>query len=345
MKKFQNSIEIDALLQIIQGDLILKSNTKLDNVAELSEANAKSICFVNDLKFLEIAKLSKAGLILVKNDFNEINLPNTNLLKVDNPYFSFMTIVKFLLDLEKKNKIPFISSNATIASSAKISKNVTIETNVVVEENVIIGEGTTIKSNSVIMKNSKIGKNTFIYPNTTIYNDCEIGNNVIIHSGVVIGADGFGYLTLKGKQVKIPQIGNVIIKDKVEIGANSTIDRAAIGSTIISEGTKIDNLVQIGHNCIVGNDTVICAQTGLAGSTIVGNQVFLAGQVGVAGHLKIGDRSLVGAQSGITGSIPPDSKMWGTPAINATTSKKMFIVQKQMLDLIKPIKKIIKNQK
>ncbi len=345
MKKFQNSIKIEHLLKFIQGEIIHRKNITLDNVAELNEANEQSLCFVNDLKFLDAAKSSKAGLILVNNDFNENELPGTNLIKVENPYFSFMTVVKFWIETEEKNKIHKISHSAKISETAKISKNVSIEENVVIEDNVIIGEGSTIKSNSVIMKNTIIGKNVTIFPNTTIYNECEIGDNVIIHAGVVIGADGFGYLTMNGKQVKIPQIGNVIIRNNVEIGANTTIDRAAIGSTIISEGTKIDNLVQIGHNCVVGQDSVICAQTGLAGSTIVGNQVFLAGQVGVAGHLKIGDRSMIGAQSGITGSIPPDSKMWGTPAINATTSKKMFIVQKQMLDLIKPIKKIIKNQK
>ncbi len=345
MKTFQNSIEIDSLLQFIKGTIVLRTKTSLNNVAELIEANEKSICFVNDLKFLETAKTSKAGLILVKSDFNENDLPTSNLIKVDNPYFSFMKIVKFWMEMEDNNKVHEISSKAIISDSAKISKNVSIEANAVIEDNVIIGKGTTIKSNSVIMKNTIIGENVKIFPNVTIYNECVIGNNVIIHSGAVIGADGFGYLTLDGKQVKVPQIGNVIIKDNVEIGANTTIDRAAIGSTIISEGTKIDNLVQIGHNCVVGTDSVICAQTGLAGSTIVGNQVFLAGQVGVAGHLKIGDRSLIGAQSGIVSSVSSDSKMWGTPAINASTSKKMFIVQKQMVDLIKPIKKIIKNQK
>ena len=345
MKKFQNSIKIEELIRFIKGKIILRTKATLNNVSELSEANKQSLCFVNDIKFLETAKSSEAGLILVKNDFNENELPNSNLMKVENPYLSFMTIVKFWMKLEEDNTVHRISSKATICDSAKIAKNVTIEANVVIEDNVIIGEGSTIKSNSVIMKNTVIGKNVKIFPNTTIYNECIIGNNVIIHAGATIGADGFGYLTLEGKQVKIPQIGNVIIEDDVEIGANTTIDRAAIGSTIISSGTKIDNLVQIGHNCVIGNDSVICAQVGLAGSTIVGNQVFLAGQVGVAGHLKIGDRTLIGAQSGVTNTIPPDSKMWGTPAINATTSKKMFIVQKQLLDLIKPLKKIIKNQK
>jgi UDP-3-O-[3-hydroxymyristoyl] glucosamine N-acyltransferase len=171
-----------------------------------------------------------------------------------------------------------------------------------------------------------------------------IGRKCIIHSGVVIGADGFGFLLMDGIQVKIPQVGNVVIHDDVEIGANSCIDRATLGSTVIGKGTKIDNLVQIGHNCVVGEHSILCAQVGLAGSTIVGDYVYLAGQVGAAGHITIGSRAMVGAQSGIAASIPAGAKYFGTPAIDANTMKRSIVAQKHLPEMYRSWQKQCKEE-
>jgi len=214
---------------------------------------------------------------------------------------------------------------------------------VVIEDFVKIGRNTIIEANSVIQQNVQIGSNCHIYPNVTIYEDYIIKNKVILHAGCVIGADGFGYIFYEGKHNKIPQVGNVIIEDEVEIGANSAIDRATIGSTIVGKGTKIDNLVQVGHNCTIGENSILCAQVGLAGSTEIGNIVYLAGQVGVAGHLKIDDGAMVGAQSGVAKYIPKKAKYFGTPAIDAGLQKRMFISLKKLPEIIKKMKRDNRN--
>jgi len=214
----------------------------------------------------------------------------------------------------------------------------------VIGENTIIGDGTKIDSNTVLAVNVQVGKNCHFFPNITIYEDCIIRNNVIIHSGCVIGADGFGYLLHEGIQNKIPQVGNVIIEDDVEIGANSSVDRATISSTIIGKGTKIDNLVQVGHNCIIGENSILCAQVGLAGSTVIGDVVFLAGQVGVAGHLKIEDGVMVGAQSGVSHTIPAGTKVFGTPAIDAGLKKRILASEKKLPEVVRHYKKLVKKK-
>jgi len=178
----------------------------------------------------------------------------------------------------------------------------------------------------------------------TIYEDCKIGNNVIIHAGAVIGSDGFGYLLHEGKQEKIPQVGNVVLEDEVEIGANTTIDRATLGSTIIGKGTKIDNLVQIGHNCTIGKHNILCAQVGLAGSTEIGNYVYLAGQVGVAGHLIINDKAMIGAQSGVASDIPESAKYFGSPAVDAGLKKRMLASEKRLPELVRFMNEVKKSK-
>ncbi len=178
-----------------------------------------------------------------------------------------------------------------------------------------------------------------LYPRVSIYEDSVIGKNCIIHSGVVIGADGFGFVQMNGIQQKIPQVGNVIIGDGVEIGANSCIDRATLGSTKIGNGTKIDDLVMIGHNCSIGEHSILCSQVGLAGSTRVGDYVYLAGQVGVAGHLTIGSRAMIGAQSGVVNNVPEDARYFGSPAIDAKLTMRIVATQKHLPDMYRAFMK------
>ena len=345
MKTFLIHLSLQQIISEIQGKLHLKNDAILTNVAELKEANNNSVCFFENYKFLDDLKSSKAGLIFVPQDF-DINLkPETNLLLLEKPYISFMMLINFWLELCSSKKKREISNTAKISNSAQIGKNVAIGNNVVIEDFVKIGMNTIIEANTVIQKNVQIGSNCHIYPNVTIYEDCIIKDKVILHAGCIIGADGFGYIFYEGKHNKIPQVGNVILEDEVEIGANSAIDRATIGSTIVGKGTKIDNLVQVGHNCNIGENSILCAQVGLAGSTEIGNVVYLAGQVGVAGHLKIDDEAMVGAQSGVTKYIPKKAKYFGTPALEAIQQKKMFISLKKLPGIIKKMKRDNRNRR
>lgn len=344
MKTFKTLLKAKQIASRVQGESHIHQNCKLTNVAELTEADQNSVCFYENPKYLEALKHTKAGLIFVPADFDLTIKPQTNFVCVDKPYMNFMMLVHIWLDLDKPKQKREIAVSAVIAKSAVIGKNVSIGHNCVVSDNVTIGDNCCIKSNCVIGENVQIGKNCHFFPNVSIYENCVLKNNVILHSGVVIGSDGFGYLLHQDIQNKIPQVGNVIIEDDVEIGANSAVDRATIGSTIIGKGSKIDNLVQVGHNCIIGDNSILCAQVGLAGSTEIGNLVYLAGQVGVAGHLKIEDGVMVGAQSGVSHTIPAHTKVFGTPAIEAGLRKRIMASEKRIPEVVRYYKKNLKNK-
>ncbi|MCF7858967.1 MAG: UDP-3-O-(3-hydroxymyristoyl)glucosamine N-acyltransferase [Candidatus Cloacimonetes bacterium] len=339
MKKFQILLTPAKIASELDCQTHFINKLKLNNVAELQEADENSVCFFENPKYADILKTTKAGLIFVPSDFNINGKPGTNYILIDKPYMNFIMLVRKWLQLDHPQTKDIIASSARVAKSTEIGNNIAISHNCVIGENVQISDDTIIKSNCVIEDNVQIGKNCIIHPNTTIYKDCIIHNNVIVHAGCVIGADGFGYLYHNGIHHKIPQVGNVIIEDDVEIGANSTIDRAALASTIIGKGTKIDNLVQIGHNCKIGENSVLCAQVGLAGSTHIGNNVYLAGQVGVAGHLTIEDGAMIGAQSGVSNTIPKGAKYFGTPALDAGLQKRIMISKKFLPEIVKDYRK------
>lgn len=343
MKLFKTSLTSKQVAAKFKGILSEHHKNLLSNVSELNEAEENSVCFYENPKYLADLKSSKAGLIFVPADFDPTLKPDTNLLLIEKPYINFLKLVREWLEMNKPEIAENISHTASISGTAKIGKDVILGANVVIRENVVIDNNTLIESNCVIRENVRIGSNCHIYPNTTIYEDSIIKNNVIIHAGCVIGADGFGYIFDNGIHHKVPQVGNVIIEDNVEIGANSTIDRATLGATVIGKGTKIDNLVQVGHNCKIGENSIICAQVGLAGSTEIGNTVFLAGQVGVAGHLKIGDGAMIGAQSGISGDVPENAKYLGYPAIDADLQKRIFAVQRRLPEVVKFYRKEMKK--
>ncbi|MFC1898122.1 UDP-3-O-(3-hydroxymyristoyl)glucosamine N-acyltransferase [Candidatus Cloacimonadota bacterium] len=345
MKTFRTPLNADLIAARLPGESLIQNDLPLTNVAELQEANEKSVCFYENPKYLENLEKTQAGLLLVPKDFDKSLKPDTNLILVDKPYIMFMMLVKTWLGIDKPQLKEFLAESAVIAETAKIGNNVVISENCVIGENVFIGDSTQIDSNTVIAENVHIGANCRLFPNNTVYEDCIIKNNVIIHANCVIGADGFGYLLHDGIQNKIPQVGNVIIEDDVEIGANSAVDRATIASTIIGKGTKIDNLVQVGHNCIIGENSILCAQSGLAGSTILGDVVYIAGQVGVAGHLKIDDGAMIGAQSGITNDVPKNARYFGTPAIDAGLQKRIMVSQKKLPEIVRHYNKLLKIEK
>jgi len=342
MKTFKKHITLTEIAQILHCEVPNDTTKIYTNVAELLEANQSSICFCEDQKYFEQLKASKAGLVLLKKGTDLSPTTNQIFIYTDKPYIDFFTLVTYWLQMDKAITEAFIATTATIHPTVQMYKNVDVAPFATIYEDVTIGENTRIGAHSVIMAGVKIGKNTTIYPHVTIYENCTIGDNCIIHAGAVIGADGFGFVLMGENQVKIPQVGTVVIEDDVEIGANTCIDRSTIGTTLIKRNTKIDNLVQIGHNCYVDEHCILCAQVGLAGNSYIGKTVYLAGQVGVSGHLSIEDNTIVGAQAGVAGSLTT-GKYLGSPATPAYEQKKIYIAQKDLPTLVKYIKKIKKD--
>ena len=296
------SFTIKELALHTKSTVIGNENQIITGVNSLETASETQASFIANTRYSEALKNSKAGVICIDSSY-DIN-QNNNFLVSENPSKAFQIIAELILST---NSTAFtgIHPSATLHPSSTLGKNINMGPNVVIDQNVTIKDGTTIYSNTYIGANSEIGQNCTIYSNVSIRENIKIGNNVIIQPGAVIGSCGFGFVPDKtGKYQKLNQIGNVVIEDDVEIGANVTIDRARFNKTIIKKGVKIDNLVQIAHNVEINDNTVIAAQTGISGSTTIGKNVILGGQVGVAGHLHLSDHVMVGAQSGISKNLP-----------------------------------------
>lgn len=298
------------LARLCGGKVVGDGAIKIKGLASVSDAQEGHITFLANLKYRSLLSKTRASAIIASEVIDEVKVP---FLIVSDPYLAYAKIARlfFLKPYEPKG----ISNEAIISPTARVGKDVTIAPFVYVGENVVIGDRVTLYPGVYIGDDVTIGDDVIFYPQVTILRDSFIGNRVILHSGVVIGGDGFGYAREKGRHVKIPQAGNVHIDDDVEIGSNSTVDRAALGRTWIKRGVKIDNLVMVAHNVIVGENTVIVAQSGIAGSSQLGNNVILAAQTGVAGHLNIGDEVVVGARGGVSRDISPKTMVSGAPAI------------------------------
>lgn len=344
MKRFNLSLDPDSIIKITSAEWIGPKDIVLSNVCEPDEADSSSIIFCEQERLLEQVKASPAGLVVTSASL-QARLGSRPLLIAENPYLTFMTMVSYWLELEAGQQDYSIHPTAIIDPTVRFEGEAAIGAHVVIAANTVIGDRVSIGANCIIGKDVFIGTESSLYPQVTIYDSCQIGKHCILHSGVVIGADGFGYQVMEGKQQKVPQVGNVIIHDEVEIGANSCIDRATLGSTVIGKGTKIDNLVQVGHNCVVGEHSILCAQVGLAGSTIVGDWVYLAGQVGAAGHISIGSQAMVGAQSGIASNLPGAAQYFGTPAIDANLMKRVVVSWKHLPEMYRAYQKTLKGDK
>jgi UDP-3-O-[3-hydroxymyristoyl] glucosamine N-acyltransferase len=292
----------------VHGD----SSLVITGVAPLDSAKDGDVTFLSNPKYAESLALSKAGACILAEKYIGKAPESMTLLVSENPYASYANIATAFYPIDAV--MPGISLSAMVDKSAKIGKNCEISPNVVIEKNVEIGDGTYIAPSVYIGRGVKIGSNCRIGHGATLTHTI-IGNDALIHPGVKIGQDGFGFATLNGVHIKVPQLGRVIVGDHVEIGANSCIDRGAGPDTIIGNGTKIDNLVQIGHNVQVGKGCIIVSQVGIAGSTKLGDYVVLGGQVGVAGHLNIGSMVNVAAQSGIAQDVEPKQIIGGSPAV------------------------------
>lgn len=288
------------------------ADAEISSVGSIEMALPGQITFAVNAKFLPLALASKASALIVEEKFPALEKPT---LRTKNPQFAYARAVELLHVLPREKRS--IHPTAVIDPSARIGANASIGACVVIGANVEIGENCTLMPQVVIYSGVKIGKNFFAHSHVSIRENCEIGGNVLLHNGVVIGSDGFGFAKDdSGNWYKIPQTGRVVIEDNVEIQANSCVDRASLGETRIGRNTKIDNLSQVAHNCIIAENSMLCAQVGLAGSTEIGKNVILAGQVGVAGHCKIGDGVIVTAQSGTHGDIPAGSMVSGSPAFD-----------------------------
>jgi len=284
----------------------------ITSVGPIDSAQPGQLTFISDSKYAPLAASTQASALIVSEKFPAASKP---LLRVKNTQYAYARAVELLH--HQPHEGHGVHATAVIHSSARIGPNASIGAYVVIGEGVEIGEHCTLLPHVVIYRDVKIGKNFFAHSHVSIRERTQIGNSVLLHNGVVIGSDGFGFAKDdQGEWYKIPQTGRVVIEDNVEIQANCCIDRASLGETRIGRNTKIDNLTHVAHNCVIAENSMLCAQVGLAGSTEIGKNVILAGQVGVAGHCKIGDNVIVTAQSGTHGDIPPGSMVSGSPAFD-----------------------------
>ncbi len=303
-------IKLKDLAKKLEGELSGDGEILITGISGIREANEGDITFISHQKYKPELENTKASAVIATMEFKDLN---KNFIFVDNPYFAFSKVLNYFY--KKEYKSHGIDPNAVVGNNAVIGRDVSIYPLAVIGDNAKIGDRVVIYSGVYIGDNSIIGDDSLIYPNVTIREDVVIGKRVILHSGVVIGSDGFGYATDKGKHHKIPQIGGVVIEDDVELGANVTVDRATLGKTIIKRGTKIDNLVQIAHNVMVGEDSIIVAQAGVSGSSEIGKHCVIGGQVGFVDHIKIGDNVMIGAQSGVMSDVASNQIILGSPAI------------------------------
>ena len=319
------------IAEYIQGVIVGDENATVHTFAKIEEGIPGALSFLSNPKYTHYIYDTQSSIVLVNKDFEPEHEIKATLIKVDNAYESLAKLMTLyeMSQPKKQGSDPL----ASIASNAKIGKSVYIGPFACIEEGAIIGDNTYIHPHVTVGYNAKVGNNTILYPHVTIYHDCRIGNNCILHAGSVVGADGFGFAPSPEGYEKIPQIGIAILEDDVEIGANTCIDRATMGATIIHKGTKLDNLVQIAHNVEVGSHTVMASQAGVAGSAKIGEWCMFGGQVGVAGHIKVGDHVTVGAQSGIPGNTKSGSTLMGYPAIDPKQFARSAAIYKKLPDM------------
>ncbi len=298
------------LAELIGGTVVGDGEVEIHRVAGIDSAKSGEITFLANPKYLPLLQTTQASAVMVKPG---VEAPGVSLLVCPNPYLAFAKVLTALH--VAKPECRGIMEGAFVDPEAKIADGATIYPGCVIGKNVAVGSGTTLYPGVLLYDNVTVGEDCLIHAGTVVREGCRIGNRVIVQPKAVIGSDGFGFAPDGSGYFKIPQVGIVVIEDDVEIGANSCLDRAALGETRIGRGTKLDNLVQIAHNVKIGADSIIVAQVGIAGSTAIGKHCTLGGQVGVAGHIKVGDNTMVGAQSGIAGNLPSGEVFSGTPAI------------------------------
>ena len=336
-------IRVKEIAKMLKGTVVGDENIVINSLSKIEQGTKGSLSFLANSKYFHFLPTTKASAILVEQSMKEAsNLTNATLIQVEDAYLSFAKIINLFGQENKQNS--GIHPSSFVDKDSSVGKDVYIGANVNIGKNCYIGDQVHIYPNCHIGDNVTIGKNTIIYAGTVINSSCQIGQDCFIQSGVVIGSDGFGFANDDNNNfLKIAQIGNVIIEDQVEIGANTTIDRATMGSTIIRQGVKLDNLIQIAHNVEIGRNTIIAAQSGVAGSTKIGENCMIGGQVGIIGHLVIGNNVKIAAQSGVGSNVKDDQIIQGSPAFSVSDYRKSYVSFKQLPQLFSLVHKIEKQ--
>lgn len=328
------------IAEALGGRLEGNPNQEVSKLSKIEEGYSESITFLANLKYKNYIYTTQASVVIVGNDFVPEKPISATLIRVENPYTAFTQLLEFYNQMKNQQKVG-IENPVFVALSVKKGENLYIGAFTTIAENVIIGNNVKIYPNVNIAENVVIGDDTIIYSGVNIYSESIIGKNCIIHSGAVIGADGFGFAPQPdGTYKKIPQIGNVVLENNVEIGANATIDRATMGSTIIREGVKVDNLVQIAHNAEIGKNSVIASQSGVAGSSKIGENCTIGGQVGIAGHISVGNGVKVQAQSGIARNVEEGEVLQGTPALGYMEYNRAYVLFKKLPQIEERVQKL-----
>lgn len=331
----------EQIASVIGGKVEGDKDAKVRTFAKIEEGVEGAISFLSNPKYTHYIYDTKSSVVIVNEDVELEGTVTPTLIRVKNAYESIAQLLQ-IYEASKPKKTG-VSPQAYISPTAKLGKDCYVGPFACIGEGTVIDDGCQIYPHAVVGDNVKMGNGCILYPNTTVYQGCKIGNNVTLHAGSVIGADGFGFAPNADGYDKIPQIGIVTIEDNVEIGANTCVDRSTMGSTVIRKGVKLDNLVQVAHNVEIGENTVMSAQVGIAGSTKVGSWCMFGGQVGIAGHITIGDKTFLGAQSGVPGSLKGGEELIGTPPMNPRNYFKSQAIFRRLPDMYKELEALKKT--
>jgi UDP-3-O-[3-hydroxymyristoyl] glucosamine N-acyltransferase len=338
-------LTVSEIAALVGGRASGEEGRVVSSVAEVDAAGPDDAASFHNMKYVTAAQAAPAGCLLVPPAAKDAPCAAKAKIVVEDPQAAFAVLLG-LIEAARHARTPSgVSAKASVHPAANLGAGVRVGDFSVVEAGATIGDGTTILPQCYVGENARIGRDCLLYPRVVVRDGCVLGDRVTIHPGAVIGADGFGFTTNRktGRHTKIPQIGNVVIGDGVEIGANTTIDRATLDSTVVESGAQIDNLVQIAHNVRIGRDAVVVSQVGVAGSTIVGNNVVLAGQAGIAGHLTIGDGAIITAQTGVMSDVPPKAMLFGSPGRPHREAFKLQALYGRLPELNERLKEIEKK--
>ena len=335
------SLKLIEVARLVGGELVGDGRLEITGVAGIKEAEKGDITFLSNDKYLPFLRETKASAVITSPEVRDAAKP---LVRTENPSAAFTKVVSYFMPAEE-HAAPGVHATAVVGPGVRLGRGVSVGPHVVIEKDARIGEGSVIGAGCFVGHGARIGAHCRLYPNVTLREDVESGDRVIIHSGTVIGSDGFGYETTGGKHVKIPHTGSVTLEDDVEIGANVCVDRGRFRNTLIGRGTKIDNLVQVAHNVIIGPDCLVVSQAGISGSTELGKNVIVAGQAGLVGHLTVGDGAVIGARAGVSKSVPAKTVVLGEPARPIQEQKRLFALIARLPEMFKELSELKKKLK
>jgi UDP-3-O-[3-hydroxymyristoyl] glucosamine N-acyltransferase len=337
------SITLDEVAKLVGGEVVGDGSVVLTGVAGIKDAGPGQLTFLSNPKYEQYLAETHASAVVVGSEYRDAASSNGRPVLVAENAYGTIARVMALFEQDARDVEPGVHPSAVVDATAELGADVAVGANAVILSGVVLGDRTVVHPGVYMGRSASVGDDSVIHANVTVRAECVIGSRVIVHSGTVIGSDGFGFAREDDTCRKVPQVGNVVVEDDVEIGANVCIDRATIGTTRIGRGTKIDNLVQIAHNVVIGEDSLIVAQVGISGSTEVGKNVVLAGQAGLVGHIQIGDGAMVGAQAGVIGSIPAGERVSGYPARKHSISKRINACLTHLPSLFARVKEIEKR--